>query len=105
MTYVTRSVHEWFARRHFGHRKHPPRAGVILAGLLLKTGAYGLLRFVAPLFPDAAHAFAPIAMIPAVIGLRYGGVLAFGQTDFKRLVAYTGVGHLASCSGVLPGTS
>jgi NADH:ubiquinone oxidoreductase subunit 4 (subunit M) len=55
---------------------------------------------VVPLFPDAAHPFAPMAMILAVIGLLYGGVLAFGQTDFKRLVAYTGVSHLACCSGI-----
>jgi len=47
-----------------------------------------------PLFPGAAHQFAPIAMILAVVGILYGGVLAFGQTDFKRLVAYTSVSHL-----------
>jgi NADH-quinone oxidoreductase subunit M len=49
---------------------------------------------VVPLFPGAAHQFAPIAMILAVVGILYGGVLAFGQTDFKRLVAYTSVSHL-----------
>jgi NADH-quinone oxidoreductase subunit M len=49
---------------------------------------------VVPLFPDAAHHFAPIAMILAVIGILYGGVLAFGQADFKRLVAYTSISHL-----------
>jgi NADH-quinone oxidoreductase subunit M len=49
---------------------------------------------VVPLFPSAAHQFAPIAMVLAVIGILYGGLLAFGQSDFKRLVAYTSVSHL-----------
>jgi len=67
---------------------------VILAGLLLKTGAYGLLRFVLPLFPGAATAIAPIIMAIAVIGIIYGAILAFGQIDLKRLVAYTSVSHM-----------
>jgi NADH-quinone oxidoreductase subunit M len=67
---------------------------VILAGLLLKTGAYGLLRFVVPLFPDAAKAFAPAAMVIAVVGILYGAMLAFAQTDLKRLVAYTSISHM-----------
>lgn len=53
-----------------------------------------MLRFVVPLFPGAAHQFAPIAMILGVIGIVYGSVLAFAQTDLKRLVAYTSVSHL-----------
>jgi NADH-quinone oxidoreductase subunit M len=61
---------------------------------LLKTGAYGLIRFVVPLFPIAAREIAPVAMIIGVIGILYGAVLAFGQTDLKRLVAYTSVSHL-----------
>jgi NADH-quinone oxidoreductase subunit M len=84
-------VHTWLPD---AHTEAPTAGSVILAGLLLKTGAYGLLRFVVPLFPDAARQFAPIAMILAVIGILYGGLLAFGQTDFKRLVAYTSVSHL-----------
>jgi NADH-quinone oxidoreductase subunit M len=84
-------VHTWLPD---AHTEAPTAGSVVLAGLLLKTGAYGLLRFVVPLFPGAAHQFAPIAMILAVIGILYGGVLAFGQTDFKRLVAYTSVSHL-----------
>ena len=84
-------VHTWLPD---AHTEAPTAGSVILAGLLLKTGAYGLLRFVLPLFPNAAHQFAPIAMTLAVIGILYGGVLAFGQTDFKRLVAYTSVSHL-----------
>lgn len=84
-------VHTWLPD---AHTEAPTAGSVVLAGLLLKTGAYGLLRFVVPLFPGAAHQFAPVAMILAVIGILYGGVLAFGQSDFKRLVAYTSVSHL-----------
>ena len=76
------------------HTEAPTAGSVILAGLLLKTGAYGMLRFVVPLFPGAAHEFAPVAMTLGVIGVLYGAVLAFGQTDLKRLVAYTSVSHL-----------
>ncbi len=76
------------------HTEAPTAGSIILAGLLLKTGAYGLLRFVLPLFPGAAHRFAPVAMALAVIGIIYGALLAFGQTDLKRLVAYTSVSHL-----------
>jgi len=84
-------VHTWLPD---AHTEAPTAGSVVLAGLLLKTGAYGLLRFVLPLFPRTAHQFAPIAMILAVIGILYGGLLAFGQFDFKRLVAYTSVSHL-----------
>jgi NADH-quinone oxidoreductase subunit M len=76
------------------HTEAPTAGSVILAGLLLKTGAYGLLRFVLPLFPGAAASIAPMAMVIAVIGIIYGAVLAFGQTDLKRLVAYTSVSHM-----------
>jgi NADH-quinone oxidoreductase subunit N len=76
------------------HTEAPTAGSVILAGLLLKTGAYGMLRFAVPLFPDAAIALAPIAMALGVIGILYGAVLAFAQTDLKRLVAYTSVSHM-----------
>jgi NADH-quinone oxidoreductase subunit M len=76
------------------HTEAPTAGSVILAGVLLKTGAYGLLRFVVPLFPDAALSFTPVAMVLAVIGILYGAILAFAQTDLKRLVAYTSVSHL-----------
>jgi NADH-quinone oxidoreductase subunit M len=76
------------------HTEAPTAGSVILAGILLKTGAYGLLRFVVPLFPLAALRFAPIAMLLGVIGIFYGAILAYGQHDFKRLVAYSSVSHL-----------
>lgn len=76
------------------HTEAPTGGSVILAGLLLKTGAYGLIRFAVPLFPDAAQAFAPVAMALGVVGILYGAVLAFAQTDLKRLVAYSSVSHL-----------
>ncbi len=84
-------VHTWLPD---AHTEAPTAGSVILAGLLLKTGAYGLLRFVIPLFPAVAHWFSPIATVLAAIGIIYGAVLAFGQTDLKRLVAYTSVSHL-----------
>jgi NADH-quinone oxidoreductase subunit M len=60
----------------------------------LKTGAYGLIRFAIPLFPDASRDFAPVAMFLGVVGIFYGAMLAFAQTDLKRLVAYSSVSHL-----------
>ena len=65
-----------------------------LAGLLLKTGAYGMIRFIVPLFPGAAQGFGPVAMTLGVVGILYGAVLALGRADLKRLVAYTSVSHL-----------
>ena len=76
------------------HTEAPTAGSVILAGLLLKTGAYGILRFVGPLFPQAAREFAPLAMWVGAAGVVYGAVLAFAQSDLKRLVAYTSVSHL-----------
>jgi NADH-quinone oxidoreductase subunit M len=84
-------VHSWLPD---AHTEAPTAGSVILAGLLLKTGAYGLLRFVVPLFPDAAFSFTPVAMVIAVIGILYGAVMAFAQTDLKRLVAYTSISHM-----------
>ena len=84
-------LHTWLPD---AHTNAPTAGSVILAGLLLKTGAYGLLRFVIPLFPRAAHAFTPVALVIAVVGIIYGSVMAFSQTDLKRLVAYTSVSHL-----------
>lgn len=72
-----------------------PTAGtLILAALMLKTAAYGLIRFVVPLFPAASASFAPVGMAIGVLGILYGAKLAFAQTDLKRLVAYTSVSHM-----------
>lgn len=84
-------VHTWLPD---AHTEAPTAGSIVLAGLLLKTGAYGLLRFVIPLFPGIAFHFAPVAMILAVIGILYGAILAFAQTDLKRLVAYTSISHM-----------
>jgi NADH-quinone oxidoreductase subunit M len=67
---------------------------VILASLLATTAAYGMIRFLFPLFPDATHAFAPVAMTLAVIGILYGAILAFSQTNLMRLIAYASISHL-----------
>jgi NADH-quinone oxidoreductase subunit M len=85
-------VHSWLPD---AHTEAPTAGSIVLAGLLLKTGAYGLLRFVVPLFPEAAFSFTPVAMALAVIGILYGAVMAFSQTDLKRLVAYTSISHMA----------
>ena len=84
-------LHNWLPD---AHTEAPTAGSVILAGLLLKTGAYGLLRFVIPLFPGAANQIAPYAMGLGIIGILYGAMLAYSQTDFKRLVAYTSVSHM-----------
>lgn len=76
------------------HTQAPTAGSVDLAGLVLKIGAYGMLRFLIPLFPRAALEFAPAAMIIGVIGIFYGAIVAFSQTDLKRLVAYTSISHM-----------
>jgi NADH-quinone oxidoreductase subunit M len=76
------------------HTEAPTAGSVVLAGLVLKVGAYGFLRFLIPLFPAAALNIAPWAMTLGVIGILYGALLAFAQTDLKRLVAYTSVSHM-----------
>jgi NADH-quinone oxidoreductase subunit M len=88
------------------HTEAPTAGSVVLAGLLLKTGAYGLLRFVLPLFPSAVSSIASTMMVLAAIGIIYGAVLAFGQKDLKRLVAYTSVSHMGFVLlGVFAGTA
>ena len=83
--------HNWLPD---AHSEAPTAGSLILAGLLLKTGAYGILRFVLPLFPQASAEIAWWAMLFGVIGIVYGALLAFAQTDIKRLIAYTSVSHM-----------
>jgi len=76
------------------HSQAPTAGSVILAGILLKTGAYGLIRFTIPLFPEESLAFAPVAMTLAAVSILYCAKVAFAQTDIKRLIAYTSVSHM-----------
>lgn len=76
------------------HAQAPTAGSVDLAGILIKTAAYGLIRFVIPLFPHASADFANIAIILGLIGIFYGAWLAYIQTDMKRLLAYTSVSHM-----------
>jgi NADH-quinone oxidoreductase subunit M len=96
-------VHTWLPD---AHTEAPTGGSVLLAGLLLKTGAYGLLRFALPLFPAASAEIAWPAMILGVAGILYGAFLAFAQPDAKRLVAYTSVSHLGFVLlGIYAGTN
>ena len=83
--------HTWLPDAHV---QAPTAGSVILAGVLLKMGTYGLLRFSFPLFPQAAAYFAPWLALLAVIGIIYGALVAMVQPDMKKLVAYSSVSHL-----------
>jgi NADH-quinone oxidoreductase subunit M len=83
--------HTWLPDAHV---EAPTAGSVILAGVLLKMGTYGLLRFAFPLFPQAALEFAPYIAILAVVGIVYGALVAMVQPDMKKLVAYSSVSHL-----------
>jgi NADH-quinone oxidoreductase subunit M len=76
------------------HTDAPTAGSVILAGVLLKLGAYGFLRFALPIYPDAAHTFAPIIIVLSLIAIIYGAIVALVQPDLKRLVAYSSVSHM-----------
>ncbi len=84
-------LHTWLPDAHV---EAPTAGSVILAGVLLKMGTYGLLRFCLPLFPQAAIYFAPYISILAIIGIIYGALVAMVQKDMKKLVAYSSVAHL-----------
>ena len=68
-------------------------SSVLLVGVLDKVGTFGMLRLCLPLFPDASTYFAPGIIILALVGIIYGALVAIGQTDLKRLIAYTSVSH------------
>jgi NADH-quinone oxidoreductase subunit M len=83
--------HTWLPDAHV---EAPTAGSVILAGVLLKMGTYGFVRFAMPLFPEGALAFAPWIIALSVIGIIYGALVAMVQTDVKKLVAYSSVSHL-----------
>jgi NADH-quinone oxidoreductase subunit M len=87
--------HTWLPDAHV---EAPTAGSVILAGVLLKLGGYGLIRFNVPLFPDAAESLAPIIIVMSLIGIVYGGVVALVQPDLKKLVAYSSVSHMGFVS-------
>ena len=84
-------LHNWLPD---AHSEAPTAGSLLLAGLLLKTGAYGIIRFILPLFPAESAAIANWAIPLGVTGVVYGALLAYSQTDLKRLIAYTSVSHM-----------
>ncbi len=87
-------LHTWLPDAHV---EAPTAGSVILAGVLLKFGIYGFLRYAMPMFPHGAAAWAPALAILSVIGIIYGAFVAFAQEDVKKLVAYSSVSHLGFC--------
>jgi NADH-quinone oxidoreductase subunit M len=84
-------VHTWLPD---AHTEAPTAGSVILAGVLLKMGTYGFVRFAMPLFPEGLEISRPVIVVLAVIGILYGALVAMVQKDMKRLVAYSSIAHL-----------
>lgn len=84
-------LHTWLPD---AHSQAPTAGSVVLAGVLLKTAAYGFLRFLLPLFPHAAAQFAPVGLSLGALGIIYSAICAYAQNDMKRLIAYTSVSHM-----------
>jgi len=84
-------VHTWLPDAHV---EAPTAGSVILAGILLKMGGYGFLRFSIPMFPSASHYFTPLVFTMSVIAVVYTSLVAFRQTDIKKLIAYSSVAHM-----------
>jgi len=84
-------VHTWLPDAHV---EAPTAGSVILAGILLKLGGYGFMRFSLPMFPDASAQFAPLVFALSVIAIVYTSLVAFRQTDIKKLIAYSSVAHM-----------
>lgn len=87
-------VHTWLP---LAHTEAPTAGSVVLAGVLLKLGTYGLLRFALPMCPDAVSVFAPYIGVLAVIGVLYTALICWVQKDIKKLIAYSSVSHLGFC--------
>jgi NADH-quinone oxidoreductase subunit M len=84
-------LHTWLPDAHV---EAPTAGSVILAGVLLKMGTYGIVRFCLPMFPEATRELTPLISVLAVVGILYGALVAMVQTDIKKLVAYSSVSHL-----------
>jgi NADH-quinone oxidoreductase subunit M len=84
-------VHTWLPDAHV---QAPTSGSMILAGILIKMGAYGFLRFSLPMLPDASHYFAELVLVLSAIAVIYASIVAFAQTDMKKLVAYSSVAHM-----------
>jgi proton-translocating NADH-quinone oxidoreductase chain M len=84
-------VHLWLPEAHV---EAPTAGSVILAGVLLKLGTYGFIRFTLPIFPEACFYFTPFVYTVAVVGIIYTSFTAIRQTDFKRIIAYTSIAHM-----------
>jgi NADH-quinone oxidoreductase subunit M len=84
-------LHSWLPDAHV---EAPTAGSVILAGVLLKMGTYGFVRFNLPMFPEASVRLAPLMGVLAVIGILYGAAVSYAQKDVKKLVAYSSVSHL-----------
>ena len=84
-------VHLWLPEAHV---EAPTAGSVILAGVLLKLGTYGFIRFSLPLFPQASFFFAPLVYMISAVGILYTSFTAIRQTDFKRIIAYTSIAHM-----------
>ncbi len=87
-------VHTWLP---LAHTEAPTAGSVILAGVLLKLGTFGVYRFVLPMVPDAVVAYAPAIAVLAIIGILYAALICWVQDDVKKLVAYSSVSHLGFC--------
>lgn len=83
--------HTWLPDAHV---QAPTCGSVVLAGVLLKMGSYGFIRFCIPMFPDAVQTFMPLLLTLSVIGIIYGALMALAQTDLKKLIAYSSVSHM-----------
>ena len=96
-------VHTWLPDAHV---EAPTAGSVILAGILIKMGGYGFMRFSLPMFPDASFEFAPLIYALSVIAIVYTSLVAFRQTDMKKLIAYSSVAHMGFVTmGIFSGTA
>ena len=84
-------VHTWLPDAHV---EAPTGGSMVLAAITLKIGAYGFLRFILPIVPDASHFFAPVVIVLSLVAVVYVGMVALVQTDMKKLVAYSSISHM-----------